>query len=473
MATFLAVIEDPETKLQMCRAIGALATVSDELKFVICSQQVSISAINNAHTSFGEVVFGQDSFRSFRFSPVRAAAGAVGADGAAAGPGSGLGRNAEGAVTYSFLVRSTQLSTLFRKMEDDVEHIRMSFDATRGCRQQDRFRLLLEVTTKSLIRKQFQPVFVPCANDKVGVARSYKELLVRVLEERAAPQDEINYLTVSCGLLKSFVDSSSSVEDFKLEISSSVVSLTCFTTGVFGNERELLKQPMAVNVSFHTDELLNLKLFDASSKKIVFRLREFRTFLALGASSDYIEVWFRRPGDPVLFELTKGGATVQFVQLTDGEQLPGACEGLFVRDEAQDPQEQQQNLQENPQENPQEDPQQDPADYDHGFNFDDASTASRPRRDSSDSAAPTIQWGDQLEHLRLDSFLKSRNDEIGIINEAKSRYLSEIKRRRYRGADGVDSVPADSVPADSLPEGDEDSGLGPTQNITKAKGIFD
>lgn len=419
-------------------------------------------------------------------------------------------------------------------MEDDMESYRLSFNADDDCSVNERYRLQIEMKTKSMIRKQYNPFYTPCKIDKLGVSKKYKEDFLNTNrrvdtlgDSIRDEEDEINYLMINNSILKGFLENiSSTTEDFKLEINQKNFSITAFTKGIFVKEKEILKQPMAVNIIFNTDELLDLKLFNNFDKQIVYRLKDFKTFLNLGGSNDMIEIWFKRPGDPALFEMTKNGVLIQFVQVTDGENshhleakhtrvIPkerinkrrkekankkSATVGTEVYDHTIEMEKEFNEPlfvpnDEGEGEGEGDDFEDTNNDNDNGNrNSADITVLDQPQHHSKLKAplklprVPTgifeseqaheehddgdedmgmedephkgdeISWGEpSLKDQKISQLISnSKSDEKRLIKEAKTKYLNDLKKRKINEKDN-----------------ENEDELGPTQNISRAKGLFD
>lgn len=447
--------------------------------------QITLSAINVAHVSHGEITFDAMFFKSFKFNSDLIS-------------DEGLDQDEDGDVIYSFSVRSKILSILFRKTEDDIESYKISFNATERCPVNEKYRIQIEIKTKSMIRKQYSPFYQPSKYERLGVAKKYKEALLDTTNIQGSLKedgDEINYLMINNSILKGFLENvSSQTEDFKLEVSHKNFSITAFTKGIFVKEKEILKQPMAVNIVFNTDELLDLKLYDSIDKKIVYRLKDFKTFLNLGNSGNFVEVWFKKPGDPALFELSKNSCTIQFVQVTDGENnhhLEARHTRVIPKEKItkKSVREKKKKTYDHTKELEQEFNEPLFVQDDDNNDVTDTTTADQPQvpfksptkvpkapmvtsmlapmednvevNGLQNSKADEISWGDpSIKDAKISQLINnSKNDEKRLINEAKMKYLNDLKRRKIANK-----------------ENDEDelsNELGPTQDITKVKGIFD
>lgn len=73
-----------------------------------------------------------------------------------------------------------------------------------------------------------------------------------------------------------------------------------------------------------------------------------------------------------------------------------------------------------------------------------------------------ISWGEpNSKNQKISQLINnSKNDERRLINEAKVKYLNEIKKRKLGNINHNNGT-------------DGDDELGPTQDVSKVKGIFD
>ena len=324
---FVAVLQHGKSRRIWCRAVCALAAVSESIKFVISQRQLSISAINGARTAHGEIMFDRDFFHDFYVDFEQ-----VLKDGYEAGDGTGRqhggGRDKE-VSTYSFLVNSKHLVTLFKTLDvNDLEYICLKVYWNETTADVMKYKLLIEIKTKKLVVKKYQTSYQPVVRNRLLVAQEYKWQLLN--------GDDITFLKIDQAIPRQFLDMiPTAVDDFKLEVRSHKVMFSGIKKAVV-KDRDYLKQPMAVTVTLGLRDLIETNLqeeIDEARRKLIgFRLRDFKTFMSLISSlgttadenvPDYdldegLSIYLKRPGDPIVFELCNiANVNIQFVQITN------------------------------------------------------------------------------------------------------------------------------------------------------------
>ncbi|CAK7909637.1 DNA damage checkpoint protein 1 [[Candida] anglica] len=318
--SFVAVIDADRHKFIWSRAIASLASISDNVKFVVGPESLTVSAVNAARTSHGEIVFNRSFFHEYTcdFDDIIC---------------EGFERipsYAPDTDTYSFVVNSKHLAILFKNFDvSDLEYVCFKIHWGKGSQIPLRYKFLIEIKTKKLILKKYQTNYQPVLRDRLTIATEYHQQL---------SGDAINYIKVEQMIPKQFLDMiPQSTEDFKLEVKHDKLSMSAYTKQIM-KDREYLKQPMSVTVSLNLDELLNTNLIGKMPQCINFRLKDFKNFInlitsfsdgnksndALSTTDDYFEVLFGPPGAPILFELDNNEhLKVQFIQITsdDGANL--------------------------------------------------------------------------------------------------------------------------------------------------------
>lgn len=438
--SFVATIEDAENKVFFCKVINSLNQFSnsEEIKFTITNKNLKLSVFNRLRTSYGEVIIDKDFFGSFEFQ----------SDGFY---DEGLNveneEDDETNISYSFLVRSRILGMLF-KYDAGVDSYKLSVSIEDGYENQ----LKVEIRNMNLIRKEYNPFYIPFKDEKLNISKEYKLALSKLLknqyrdEENQEEIEEINYLVISNSIVKSFLDNiGSNTEDFKIEVNLKKFSMTGYTKKVNNKEENLLKQSMAINISFRTDELIDFKLFNEGNndKKIIFRLKDFKNFLNLGQNNEIIEIWFKSAGDPILFEMNKFNCKIQFIQITDSDENEHnnatKIKKLFKNDV---------NLESlrKPNRKVIEEPESlfVPVDDDNDPPVEEFEKDSSPEIDDR----PIIGWNNDI-----DQDANTTTSKQQFLQEMKQEYLQQMNKRQR------------------INEGEEE--LGPTQNVTKARGIFD
>lgn len=350
--SFVGVIDSEKNKVIWSKAILSLAAISDHIKFIVSSDSLSISAVNNARTSHAEVVFKRSFF--FEYSVNFTNITPEGFD-------NGLEENTDGVLdgsnlSYSFVINSKHLGILFKNIDAvDIDYICFKIHWSRLAPVKMMYKLLIEIKTKKLIIKKYQTNFQPVLKNKLDVSTIYKRQLYdqehRSEKEKDGEIDKVNYIMIEQIIPKQFLDMIlASTEDFKIEIKNEKILFSGYTRQI-QKDREYLKQQMSVSIGLTLDELLNTNLTADSDephqKSINFRLRDFRNFmnlitsisLALNSESniddylnlnnmvsmsneDYFEIFFKNPGDPILFELQSNPhILIQYVQITNDDEF--------------------------------------------------------------------------------------------------------------------------------------------------------
>ncbi|GMM36793.1 Ddc1 protein [Saccharomycopsis crataegensis] len=412
--SFKATIKDSESRQIWCKAITSLSTVADTLKFVITSKFISISALNTAKTSSLDVSFVsgffdkyslkfdnpeevyQEGFTFHRkeqakknqqqprtYQPTELVNDDIEED----------KEDTPETSTYSFVIQARFLSVIFRTPDDD--EYSFSINLRRGCPMTQRFRLLIQKTSKRKVKKHFSPGFQPCYLDQNDMGKSYKRRLSRLWSEyffndddddfsipsHLQPRDKLavameessyeandplNYLILDNVIIKKFFEvTPATIEDFQINIKRPPNRLffIAFLKPV-KKDKVYIRQPMSLHVSLALDDIIDSFLYkgdtehDQSSNdeveeiKVTFRLKELRTFINLssmvvvsgnnngrsvqnfdddhhhhppGASDENngenntFEIFFARNGSPVIFEssLKRGLVRLKLTELTD------------------------------------------------------------------------------------------------------------------------------------------------------------
>ncbi|CCK70250.1 Ddc1p KNAG_0D05110 [Huiozyma naganishii CBS 8797] len=155
--------------------------------------------------------------------------------------------------------------------------------------------------------------------------------------------DEINYINCNYGLIKNFVDNcqKSIFDDVKLELLERKMAITAFVKGTFKGS-EILQNALSMSNTMNTADIGHYCLFDGveeehggrsgqkkSPKTLIFKLRDFKNFIGIGNSwknipitlsasrNNDLSIWFCHPGEPILFQMNKGGVRAQLLLVTD------------------------------------------------------------------------------------------------------------------------------------------------------------
>lgn len=325
--SFVAVIDKDRHKYIWSKAITSLASISESIKFIVYPRSLSISSVNAAKTSSGEVIFLSSFFHEFR-------ADFDDEDNILEGF-----QIEKEIPSYSFIINSKHLLILFKNLDIfDLDYICLKIhwfnDTIEPSFSSLKYKLLIEIRTKKLILKKFQTGYQPVVSNKITISEEYN----KELQKSKATYNYLHYIKIEQAILKQFLDMiPSATEDFKIEIKNENIQFSGFTKQIM-KDREYLKQPMSVAISVYLEELLdtNLNVNVAnrpSIESIMFRLKDFKNFINFitsfsngnvdndnsDSSDDYFEIIYKRPGDPVLFELKNNQhLTVQFIQITNG-----------------------------------------------------------------------------------------------------------------------------------------------------------
>lgn len=350
--SFVGVIDSEKNKVIWSKAILSLAAISDHIKFIVCPDSLSISAVNNAKTSHAEIVFKKTFFYDYSvdFSNILP-------EGFDNDLGEDIGAEIDGSkLSYSFVVNSKHLAILFKNLDAvDIDYICFKIHWSREAQINMKYKLLIEIKTKKLIIKKYQTSYQPVLKNQLTVSSVYKrELYDQQHKEGSREIDEcnrVNYIMIEQIIPKQFLDMiPASTEDFKIEIKNEKILLSGYTKQI-QKDREYLKQQMSVTIALTIEDLLNTNLTaeansDQARKCINFRLRDFRNFMNLITSiniptnaesnpdeylnlnnmismsnEDYFEIFFKNPGDPILFELQNNPhILIQYVQITNDDE---------------------------------------------------------------------------------------------------------------------------------------------------------
>ncbi|KAI5960443.1 DDC1 [Candida pseudojiufengensis] len=336
---FDAIIDNNKHKLIWCRSISTLSTISEAINFTIKKNSISLSAINVARTSHGEIIF-KDSF----FSTFEVGFNDILPDGFVKDV------NQEDR-SYSFMINSKHLATLFKNLDSNsMKYINLKIHWSKSSPNNLKYKLLIEILNKKMILKKYQTGYLPITRKEIKIASDYKEQFYKQEENEAiiAPRDKIYHMMIDLIIPKQFLEMvPSAAEDFKIDIKNEKVSFGGYTKAIV-KDRDYIKQPMAVTVTISLDELADSNLIVPESdggplrQLVNFGMKDFKNFLnligyftssassyaeqfdeeyaTLGNQTDYFHVYFREPGDPILFDLQNyQHVDVQFIQITAGD----------------------------------------------------------------------------------------------------------------------------------------------------------
>lgn len=322
-------------KLMWSKSIASLSNIAEAITFTINKDSISLSATNTSKTSYAQIYFKKTFFNklSVDFNNILP-------------EGYDDGKQQKEEPSYSFLINSRHMATLFKSLDSSgMKHLSFRINWSRNAPINLRYKLFIEIHTKKLIVKKFQASYTPANKQNLHIASIYKDTLYKQREEEEDLHDKtrINHIMIDQLIPKQFLEMvPASAEDFKIDIKSERI-LFCGYTKQIIKDRDYLKQPMAVTVTISLDELTDSNLLLSNSdqepirKQINFGMRDFKNFLNLAnffttpsssserldenyvttANNDYFHIFFRNPGDPILFDLQNYQHTeVQFIQIT-------------------------------------------------------------------------------------------------------------------------------------------------------------
>ncbi|CAX42778.1 DNA damage checkpoint protein, putative [Candida dubliniensis CD36] len=320
-------------KLMWSKSIASLSNIAEAITFTITKDSISLSATNTSKTSYARIHFKKTFFNKFSvdFNNILP-------------EGYDNGKERKEDPSYSFLINSRHMATLFKSLDSGgMKYVSFRINWSRNAPINSRYKLLIEIHTKKLIVKKFQASYTPATKQNLQIASTYKDTLSKQQEDNLHDKTRINHIMMDQVIPKQFLEMvPASAEDFKIDIKSERISLCGYTKQII-KDRDYLKQPMAVTVTISLEELTDTNLLSLNSdqepirKQINFGMRDFKNFLNLAnffttpssfserfdedyittANNDYFHIFFRNPGDPILFDLQNHQhAEVQFIQIT-------------------------------------------------------------------------------------------------------------------------------------------------------------
>lgn len=338
---FLAEIENKRHKTLWSKSVIALQAVAEGINFSVREDGVSLSAINLSRTSHGEIFFKRLFFSKYEvdFSNVMQ-------DGFA--PKTAITPS----PSYSFLINSRHLATLFRNLDSNgLKYILLRVNWNKNASHTVKYKLLIEIKNKKMIIKKYQTGYLPISKKELSVATTYKEDYSRQTSNNRGDVNRVHHIMIDLVIPRQFLEMvPTSAEDFKIDIKNDKILFGGFTKQII-KDRDYIKQPMAVTVTINLEELADSNLVPndtldqpepAARALVNFGMRDFRNFLTLvgyftssassyvdqfdeeyanlGNQNDYFHIYFRQPGDPILFDFQSTlHVDVQFIQITAGD----------------------------------------------------------------------------------------------------------------------------------------------------------
>ncbi|KAI5958353.1 DDC1 [Candida theae] len=334
--SFEAQIDTFKHKQIWCRSISALSAISESIHFTIKEDELSLSSVNASRTSHGEIIFKRSFFSQYEvdFSKV-ALEGFSKGDSAADLPPS-----------YSFMINSKHLTALFRNFDSsNMKYAKLRIHWSDYSATSLKYKLLIDILNKKLILKKFQAGYLPITKKGIAIAKEYKNSFSEYENNKNQGTQRTHHIMIDMVIPKEFLEMvPTGAEDFKIDIKYEKVSFGGYTKEVI-KDRDYIKQPMAVTVTMGLDELADSNLVNPEDPPmrmlLNFGMKDFKNFLNLagvfanssstpqfdeeeyanlGNHSDYFHIYFRNPGDPILFDLQNNQhVDVQFIQITAGD----------------------------------------------------------------------------------------------------------------------------------------------------------
>lgn len=341
---FEAQIDTFKHKQIWCKSISALSAISESISFTIKEDMLSLSSVNVSRTSHGEIIFK----RSF-FSLYVVDFDNIGLEGFSKGDAA-----TKSSSSYSFIINSKHLTALFRNFDsNNMKYVKLRIHWSNYATPNLKYKLLIEILNKKLIMKKYQAGYLPITRKGVYIAKEYKDSFYEQENKSKMIGQKTHHIMIDMVIPKEFLEMvPSGAEDFKIDIKNEKVLFGGYTKEVV-KDRDYIKQPMAVTITISLDELADSNLInpDESPMRMLlnFGMKDFKNFLNLagvfanssttqqfdeeyadiGNHSDYFHIYFRNPGDPILFDLQNNQhVDVQFIQITasDNKQIENEVE---------------------------------------------------------------------------------------------------------------------------------------------------
>ncbi|RCK57717.1 DNA damage checkpoint protein 1 [Candida viswanathii] len=320
-------------KLMWSKTIASLAAIADNITFTITEEYLSLSTNNISKTTHAEIIFKKGFFSKYSvdFSNILPDGYSKGDD--------------KAELSYSFLVNSRHLTTVFKGLDShSMKYACIRINWSQDAPANLKYKLFIEMKTKKLIVKKFQTSYTPATKHNMKVASAYKLALYgQKDDDDAQDPNRINHIVIDQVIPKQFLEMvPAAAEDFKVDIKADRL-VFCGYTKLIMKDRDYLKQPMSVSVTIGLDELTDTNLGQQPTgekpvtRLINFGMRDFKNFLNLVgffnslssyseqldedfvtvAHNDYFHIFFRNPGDPILFDLQNNpNVEVQYIQIT-------------------------------------------------------------------------------------------------------------------------------------------------------------
>lgn len=413
--SFRATIDSIPKHNAWYRGIYVLNTIDEKIKITIIENALILWAVHNTGSSCCQIIYDKSFFKDFEFKPNNVVFGEDGLQ-------TVTDLHGIGHKIFSFEIDAKNLNMVSRKSDnDEIKEFTILIDNTTTCPDSLMNRLIVTITMQSLIVKDHTPLFTPIKfssnrldlqykkklldvygdtiydNDELG--KSFDPALVKLFKQiegelsqsifgniigqhlvrrvtdpsQLTEEDEINFISCNCTLIKNFVDNCKSnvIKDVKMELFENVLTLTGSRSDL-KNSSEILQHGIIISNTIDTndlgpyciynieegeeeeeernigtrfrsngkydnqkDELIDQKKRQKEtkpSKKMIFTLKDFKSFINMATiwknidtppgvqevSNKEVNIWFCRPGQPILFQISKPSIQASLLLLTDG-----------------------------------------------------------------------------------------------------------------------------------------------------------
>lgn len=307
--SFVAAIDSAKNISSWSKSVQALASILDHIRFSLCTNTLTLLAINSSRTTNGEITFSTLFFKEFSFSTESISL-------------EGFTPNELdfSLSSYSFIVSSKHMVVLFKNLDSsNLNYVCLRVDCHSDTPPAKRYKLLVDFLTKKLIVKKFHMNYQPVIGDLNTVASRYKE---------EYELGDVHQFMAETATFKLFLDMvPAATEDFSIEVKNTKILFGAYTKQVL-KDREFLRQPMLTTILMSTEELMDTNLGDITVL-VNFRLKDIRSFINLitsvktdGLESEIVdqdphfETFFKGNGDPILFEYKAPHVIVTYIQIT-------------------------------------------------------------------------------------------------------------------------------------------------------------
>ncbi|KAG0669791.1 hypothetical protein C6P45_003311 [Maudiozyma exigua] len=386
--SFKAVINESEKHTVWHRAVYILSSIDEKIRITITDEEVILWALNPSLTTLCKVKFEKGFFESLEFRPYEIIFGDSGLQ---------IVTDSRGKdhKLYSFHINAKYLEMMSRKPENGtVRQFSIAINNTTNCPDTLTNRLLVHVESDSLLCKEFSAQFQPIKYEPIVINLRYKKRfldefkasiqhdmsterldpnLIEVYQaaehelstslfnddiniqdtaENDSDESEINMISCNYSLIRNFVENCNVnlTDEIDLRIGSKNLTLTAFTKSITDKNGSILRRAVRVSNMFQTSDLELCCILTeedeadearkgtkSSYKKIVFKSKEFKSFLSMtnawnnlrGNMADIVNIWFCAPGEPVVMEMAKAGVKIELSEVTDGNSYTGKPQTMY------------------------------------------------------------------------------------------------------------------------------------------------